>query len=82
MMLVSARDGTDAHTVRTLTEFASRCEQGLPSSRPIAIVANVDPSVPQDIHREQSDGRADRYSFVRHVEETEGIVIMGPSEHT
>ena len=31
--------------------------------------------------RKHSDGREDKYIFVRHVEETEGIVIMGPSEH-
>jgi hypothetical protein len=50
------------------------------------IVAKVDASVPQNIRRpslsrKQSDGREDKYIFVRHVEETEGIVIMGPSEH-
>jgi sulfopyruvate decarboxylase subunit beta len=71
----------DASTVRTVAEFASRCEQGLRSRRPFVIVAKVDPSVPQDIRRKHSDGREDKYTFVRHVEETEGIVIMGPSEH-
>jgi hypothetical protein len=50
-------------------------------SRPIVIVAKVDPSVPQDIRRKHSDGREDKYIFVRHAEETEGIVIMGPDEH-
>jgi hypothetical protein len=39
------------------------------------------PSVPRDIKRKHSDGREDKYIFVRHVEESEGIVIMGPSEH-
>jgi hypothetical protein len=39
------------------------------------------PSVPVDIKRKQGDGREDKYIFVRHVEESEGIVIMGPSEH-
>jgi hypothetical protein len=53
----------------------------LSASGPFVIVAKVDPSVPQDARREQSDGREDKYIFVRHVEETEGIVIMGPSEH-
>jgi len=51
------------------------------ATRPFLIVAKVDPSVPQDIRRKHSDGREDKYIFVRHVEETEGIVIMGPSEH-
>ena len=71
----------DAATVRTVEEFTGLCKQGLESSRPFVIVAKVDPSVPQDIRRKHSDGREDKYIFVRHVEETEGIVIMGPSEH-
>jgi sulfopyruvate decarboxylase subunit beta len=45
------------------------------------IVARVDPLVPQDIRRKYSDGREDKYILVRHVEESEGIVIMRPSEH-
>lgn len=72
---------TDAHTARTVAEFADLCKQGLTSDRPFVVVAKVDRSVPQDIRRKQSDGREDKYIFVRHVEETEGIVIMGPSEH-
>ena len=35
----------------------------------------------RDIKRKHSDGREDKYTFVRHVERTENIVIMGPSEH-
>ena len=65
----------------TIGEFAGLCEKGLRSDRPFVIVAKVDASIPQDIRRKQSDGREDKYIFVRHVEETEGIVIMGPSEH-
>jgi sulfopyruvate decarboxylase subunit beta len=71
----------DAYTARTIEEFAGLCEEGLRAVRPFVIVAKVDPSVPQDIRRKHSDGREDKYIFVRHVEETEGIVIMGPSEH-
>ena len=71
----------DASTARTVEQFTARCQQGLAASRPHVIVAKVDPSVPQDIRRKHSDGREDKYIFVRHVEETEGIVIMGPSEH-
>jgi sulfopyruvate decarboxylase subunit beta len=72
---------TQAHTARTDTEFAALAKQGLTADAPFVIVAKVDPSVPPDIRRKQSDGREDKYIFVRHVEETEGIVIMGPSEH-
>ena len=71
----------DAQTARTLEEFTGLAKAGLSASRPSVIVAKVDPSVPQDIRRKHSDGREDKYIFVRHVEETEGIVIMGPSEH-
>jgi hypothetical protein len=45
------------------------------------VVAKVDRSVQRDIKRKHSDGREDKYIFVRHVEQTENIVIMGPSEH-
>jgi thiamine pyrophosphate-dependent acetolactate synthase large subunit-like protein len=71
----------DASTARTLEDFSAQAKAGLSASRPCVIVAKVDPSVPQDIRRKHSDGREDKYIFVRHVEETEGIVIMGPSEH-
>jgi thiamine pyrophosphate-dependent acetolactate synthase large subunit-like protein len=71
----------DAYEARTAGEFEALCKQGLQSDRPFVIVAKVDQSVPQDIRRKHSDGREDKYIFVRHVEETEGIVIMGPSEH-
>jgi thiamine pyrophosphate-dependent acetolactate synthase large subunit-like protein len=71
----------DAYTARTVGDFVVLCKQGLQADRPFVIVAKVDPSVPQDIRRKHSDGREDKYIFVRHVEQTEGIVIMGPSEH-
>ena len=71
----------DAHTVRTLAEFTSLAKEGLAAGRPFVVVAKVDPTAGQDIRRKHSDGREDKYIFVRHVEETEGIVIMGPSEH-
>jgi thiamine pyrophosphate-dependent acetolactate synthase large subunit-like protein len=71
----------DAYTATTVAEFTALADQGLHASRPFVIVAKVDPSVPRDIKRKHSDGREDKYIFVRHVEESEGIVIMGPSEH-
>jgi hypothetical protein len=39
------------------------------------------PQPQRDIKLKHSDGREDKYTFVRHVERSEGIVIMGPSEH-
>jgi thiamine pyrophosphate-dependent acetolactate synthase large subunit-like protein len=70
-----------AHTARTLDEFDRLCAEGLSVPGPYVVVAKVDATVNRDIRRKHSDGREDKYIFVRHVEATEGIVIMGPSEH-
>ncbi len=70
-----------AFTVRTLEDFAHHCTAGLEAGSPYLIVAKVEPCVEPNIKRKHSDGREDKYVFVRHVEATEGIVIMGPSEH-
>jgi sulfopyruvate decarboxylase subunit beta len=70
-----------AYTVRDVNEFARHCDEGLKAQLPYVLVAKVDRAVRRDIKRKHSDGREDKYLFVRHVEATEGIVIMGPSEH-
>lgn len=70
-----------AYTVRDLDEFAAHCDTGLNAAVPYVVVAKVDADVRRDIRRKHSDGREDKYIFIRHVEASEGIVIMGPSEH-
>lgn len=70
-----------AFTARTLEDFESHCAAGLAAEEPYVVVAKVAGTVQPDIKRKHSDGREDKYIFVRHVEETENIVIMGPSEH-
>jgi sulfopyruvate decarboxylase subunit beta len=70
-----------AFTVRTVEEFDAHCANGLASDVPYVVVAKVAGTVQPDIKRKHSDGREDKYIFVRHVEATENIVIMGPSEH-
>jgi sulfopyruvate decarboxylase subunit beta len=70
-----------AYTAHTLEEFARHCEAALQTTAPYLIVAKVEKGTQNDIKRKHSDGREDKYIFVRHVEATEGIVIMGPSEH-
>ena len=70
-----------AYAVKTLDEFDRHCETGLRAQSPYVVVAKIDRSVKRDIKRKHSDGREDKYIFVRHVEQTENIVIMGPSEH-
>jgi sulfopyruvate decarboxylase subunit beta len=70
-----------AYTVTTLDDFDRHCRDGLRAQAPYLVVAKVDGSVQRDIKRKASDGREDKYIFVRHVEATENIIIMGPSEH-
>ena len=70
-----------AYAVKTIDEFDKHCEAGLRAQSPYVVVAKIDRSVKRDIKRKHSDGREDKYIFVRHVEQTENIVIMGPSEH-
>jgi sulfopyruvate decarboxylase subunit beta len=70
-----------AYTVRDLDAFSAHCEAGLAADVPYLVVAKVEASVRPGIRRKHSDGREDKYIFVRHVEATEGITIMGPSEH-
>ena len=70
-----------AFTVRNVEEFDEHCAKGLASDVPYVVVAKVAGTVQPDIKRKHSDGREDKYVFVRHVEATENIVIMGPSEH-
>ncbi len=72
---------SQAYQVSTLEDFAAHCDLGLASTVPYLVVAKVSAAVEPGIRRKHSDGREDKYIFVRHVEETEGIVIMGPSEH-
>ena len=71
----------EAHTVRDLDEFAAHCDRGLGATTPYVVVAKVTRDVQPGIRRKHSDGREDKYVFVRHVEATEGVTIMGPSEH-
>jgi len=71
----------NAFTVRDLDEFDQRCAAGLGADVPHVVVAKVEATLQPGIKRKHSDGREDKYIFVRHVEATEGIVIMGPSEH-
>jgi hypothetical protein len=71
----------NAYLVRTLEDFERHCEAGLKATTPYIVVAKVDGTSRRDIKRKHSDGREDKYIFVRHVEATEGVVIMGPSEH-
>jgi thiamine pyrophosphate-dependent acetolactate synthase large subunit-like protein len=70
-----------AYMARTVEEFDRHCAEGLAAQEPYLVVAKVSGTVQPDIKRKHSDGREDKYIFVRHVERTENIVIMGPSEH-
>ena len=70
-----------AYVVHDLDAFERHCINGLSATFPYIVVAKVDGNVRAGIKRKHSDGREDKYIFVRHVEASEGITIMGPSEH-
>ncbi|MFT4306385.1 MAG: thiamine pyrophosphate-dependent enzyme [Microbacterium sp.] len=70
-----------AYTATTLEEFDEHCAAGLAASEPYLVVAKTDGVLEPGIRRKHSDGREDKYIFVRHVEAIEGVTIMGPSEH-
>ena len=70
-----------AYTARDLSTFEQYCDKGLHSGELYLIVAKVDRSAPMEIKRKHSDGIEDKYLFVRYVEKTEGVTIIGPSEH-
>jgi thiamine pyrophosphate-dependent acetolactate synthase large subunit-like protein len=79
---IARASGIDhAYTATTVEEFDAHCEAGLKADTPYVVVAKVSGTVQPEIKRKHSDGREDKYIFVRHVEKTEGITIMGPSEH-
>ena len=70
-----------AFVTSDLDEFDAHCAAGLAADEPYVLVAKTDGILQPGIKRKHSDGREDKYVFVRHVEATEGITIMGPSEH-
>jgi thiamine pyrophosphate-dependent acetolactate synthase large subunit-like protein len=70
-----------AYTARDLDEFDSLCKEALTTDDLYVVVAKVSRHSPDDLTRKHSDGIEDKYVFVRHVEQTEGVTIMGPSEH-
>jgi thiamine pyrophosphate-dependent acetolactate synthase large subunit-like protein len=79
---IARASGIDqAFTATMVEEFDAHCEAGLKAEVPYVVVAKVSGTVQPEIKRKHSDGREDKYIFVRHVEKTEGITIMGPSEH-
>ncbi|WP_127144035.1 thiamine pyrophosphate-dependent enzyme [Pelagibacterium montanilacus] len=70
-----------AHTATDIEGFTKLCDLAMKTYGPFVIVAKVDTTPEPGIRRKHSDGREDKYIFVRHVELTESITIMGPSEH-
>jgi sulfopyruvate decarboxylase subunit beta len=71
----------NAFTATTLEEFDRLCAEGLATAEAYIVIAKTDGILEPGIRRKHSDGREDKYIFVRHVERVEGITIMGPSEH-
>jgi thiamine pyrophosphate-dependent acetolactate synthase large subunit-like protein len=71
----------NAYTARDLATFEKLCDEGLRADKLYFIVAKVSKTVAAGMKRKHSDGIEDKYIFVRYVERTEGVTIMGPSEH-
>lgn len=71
----------EAHTAKNQGDFDELTTRALKANELYLIVAKIEPTIEQNLHRKHSDGVEDMITFVRHVEKTEGISIMGPSEH-
>ena len=66
-------------TVRDVSEFQSAVETALRSGvGPTLIVAKVD-AVQAFVGTTSMDARENKYRFVRHIEQSEGLVILRPS---
>lgn len=70
-----------AATVRTLEDFDALTSEALAANELYMIVAKVEGTPSEGIPRKHGDGVEYKYIFVRHVERSEGITILGPSEH-
>lgn len=70
-----------ARTVDNLEDFGRACEEALRTDGPHFIVAKVEAVAQAGVKRKHADGREHKYTFVRRIEETEGVSIMGPSAH-
>jgi hypothetical protein len=71
----------NATTVRKLDDFERAIQDALELDELFVIIAKVSTDPVPGINRKSSDGIEDRFIFVRHVENSEGVTIMGPSEH-
>jgi thiamine pyrophosphate-dependent acetolactate synthase large subunit-like protein len=71
----------NASTAHSLDQFERSCEEALDTSQVHVLVAKVEKSPGRDLQRKHSDGVEDKYHFVRYVERTEGVTIIGPTEH-
>lgn len=65
----------DSYEVRTLEEFEQKSRAALDRIGPSYIVAKVDPSGKR--MSTNMDGKESKYRFVRYIERTEGIKIIG-----
>ncbi len=70
-----------AYTAHDLETFDRLCTEGLAANELYLISAKVSPRPAPGLKRKSSDGIEDKYIFVRHVEQSEGVTILGPSEH-
>jgi len=71
----------NAFTARNLDDFEYLVKKALSSNELHMIVAKVESAVEPNLIRKHSDGVEDTINFVRYVEKTENVSIIGPTEH-
>ncbi len=68
-------------TVHSISEFKKTCEEIMHTEGPHFVVAKVEAVNTPGVKRKHADGREHKYTFIRHLEQEEGLTILGPSEH-
>ena len=71
----------EARTIRTEGELREATDEALSDEKTHFIVSKIEPGVEEGIPRKKFDGIEDKYYFVRHLESSEKITIIPPSQH-
>lgn len=72
---------SEARTVRAEDELGEAADEAFKTEGLHFVVAKIRPGVEEGLPRKKYDGIEDKYRFVRYLEDTEGTVILPPSQH-
>lgn len=72
---------SEARTVRAEGELGEAADEAFKTEGFHFVVAKIQPGVEEGLPRKKYDGIEDKYRFVRYLEDTEGTVILPPSQH-